>query len=251
MHDLQQLKEAICDVGRRIYGRGFCAGNSGNITCRLNEHEVLSTPTQISKGFMTPDDLCVIDMQGRQLGGRRQRSSEALMHLEILNARPDVQSVVHCHPPHATAFAVVGEPIPQAVMPEVEVFLGEVPITRYETPGGKKFAETVLPFVRHTNVIVLANHGTVSYGESVERAYWLTEILDQYCRILLLTRQLGPPRYLPPEKVAELLEEKQKMGILDPRNAPDFHGDLRAHATFRHTWPETLVEQRAFPPPTD
>ena len=140
-------------------------------------------------------------MTGKQLSGKRQRSSEALMHLEILKARPDVQCVVHCHPPHATAFAIVGEPIPQAVMPEVEVFLGEVPITKYETPGGKKFAETVLPFVAKTNTILLANHGAVSYGESPERAFWLTEVLDQYCRILLLTRQLGPLRYLPAEKV--------------------------------------------------
>ena len=109
---------------------------------------------------------------GKQLAGKKKRSSEALLHLEILKARPDVKSVVHCHPPHATAFAIVREPIPQAVLPEVEVFLGEVPIAKYETPGGKKFAETMLPFVAKTNVIILANHGTVSYGESLERAYW-------------------------------------------------------------------------------
>lgn len=250
MHDAKELKEALCEIGRRIYARGFCAGNAGNITCRLNEREVLCTPTMISKGFMTPDDLCVIDMEGRQLAGRRKRSSEALMHLEILKARPDVVSVVHCHPPHATAFAITGEPIPQAVMPEVEVFLGEVPITRYETPGGRAFAQTVLPFVERTNAIVLANHGTVTYGDSPERAFWLTEILDQYCRILLLTRQLGPPRYLPEAKVRELLEEKRKMGLLDPRNDPAFAGDLRGHAAFRHTWRETGVSPTAFPPPS-
>ena len=251
MSDVQQLRESICEIGQRIYARGFSSGNAGNITVRLNEGEVLCTPTMISKGFMTPDDLCVIDMEGNQLAGRKKRSSEALMHLEIMKARPDVQSVVHCHPPHATAFAVVREPIPQAVMPEVEVFLGEVPITRYETPGGKKFAETVLPFVQKTNVMILANHGVVSYGETVERAYWLTEILDSYCRILILTRQLGPLHHLSVEQTQELIDDKKRWGFADPRHDPHFHGDIRANATFQHTWADHGVAPRAFPPPKD
>jgi L-fuculose-phosphate aldolase len=251
MHDVQVLKEQICEIGRRIYQRGFVAANAGNITCRLTDDEVLCTSTMISKGFMQPEDLCLIDMTGKQLAGKRRRSSEALMHLEILKARPDVSCVVHCHPPHATAFAIVGEPIPQGVMPEVEVFLGEVPITKYETPGGKKFAETVLPFVAQTNIILLANHGVVSYGESPERAFWLTEILDQYCRVLILTRQLGPLRYLPPEKVEELLAEKQKMGFADPRHDAAFRGDVRANATFGPACREYGVSPRAFPPPSD
>jgi L-fuculose-phosphate aldolase len=251
MCDVQELREALCEIGRRVYERGFVAANAGNLSCRLSEGEVLCTPTMQSKGFLKPEDLCVVDLEGRQIGGRKRRSSEVLMHLEIYKARPDVESVVHCHPPHATAFAIVGEPIPQAVMPEVEVFLGEVPITKYETPGGKKFAETVLPFVHQTNVILLANHGVVSYDESPERAFWLTEILDSYCRVLLLTRQLGSPRYLPAEKVGELLEEKRKMGFADPRNDAEFQGDVRGHATFCHTWADHGIAQRAFRPPTD
>jgi len=251
MHDAQELKEQICEIGRRIYQRGYVAANAGNITCRLTEEEVLCTPTMISKGYMQPDDICLIDMMGKQLAGKRKRSSEALMHLEILKARPEVSCVVHCHPPHATAFAIVGEPIPQAVMPEVEVFLGEVPITKYETPGGKQFAATVLPFVHKTNIILLANHGTVSYGETPERAYWLTETLDSYCRVLILTRQLGPLRYLPPDKVEELLHEKQKMGIADPRHDANFRGDQRANAMFGPLCAEYGVAPRAFLPPTD
>jgi L-fuculose-phosphate aldolase len=168
-----------------------------------------------------------------------------------MKARPDVQSVVHCHPPHATAFAVAREPIPQAVLPEVEVFLGEVPISPYETPGSKKFAETILPFVHKSNVIILANHGTVSYGESVERAYWWTEILDAYCRILILARQLGPIHHLSPQKTQELLDLKKKWGFTDPRLAPDFQGDIRNNATFRSTWPVSGVQPRAFDEPHD
>ena len=200
---------------------------------------MLCTPTMISKGFMQPDDLCLIDMAGKQLAGKRKRSSEALMHLEILKARPDVSCVVHCHPPHATAFAIVGEPIPQAVMPEVEVFLGEVPITKYETPGGRKFAETVLPFVAKTNIILLANHGAVSYGPTPERAYWLTEILDQYCRILLLTRQLGPLRHLPAEKSKSCSRKKRKWASpirgMPPTSAATF-ARTRRLARSRRIW---------------
>jgi L-fuculose-phosphate aldolase len=251
MQDVHELKQAICEIGERIYKRGFAAANDGNITVRLNEREVLCTPTMCCKGYLAPDEICVVDMEGNQLAGRKKRSSEALLHLEIMKARPDVQSVVHCHPPHALAFAITREPIPQAVLPEVEFFLGEVPIAPYETPGSKKFAETILPFVHKTSAIVLANHGTVTYGEDLERAYWRTEILDSYCRVLILARQLGPLHHLSPQKTQELLELKRKAGIADPRLDADFRGDLRNNATFRHTWTASGVEQRAFSDPTD
>jgi L-fuculose-phosphate aldolase len=251
MQTIQEIKEAICDIGRRLYARGFAAANDGNISVRLTESEVLCTPTMCCKGFLTPDDICLVDMAGNQLAGRKRRSSEVLLHLQILRARPDVQSVVHCHPPHATAFAVTREPIPQGVLPEVELFLGEVPIAPYAAPGSQQFAESVLPFVAQTNVILLANHGTVSYGESVERAYWWTEILDSYCRVLILSRQLGPVQYLSTEQTQELIELKKQWGFTDPRHAPDFQGDIRANATFRHTWPAAGIAPRTFPPPTD
>ena len=129
----------------------------------------------ISKGFMKPSDLCIVDMEGNQLAGHRKRSSEILLHLTIMKERPDINSVVHCHPPHATAFAVAREPIPQCVLPEVEVFLGDIPITKYETPGGQKFADTVKPYVKQSNVVILANHGTVSFGDTVEIASRVVE----------------------------------------------------------------------------
>jgi L-fuculose-phosphate aldolase len=232
MQTVQELKQAICDIGSRIYHRGFAAANDGNITCRLKESQVLCTATMCCKGFL---NICLIDMAGNQLAGHEKRSSEALLHLEIMQARPDVQSVVDCHPPHATAFAITREPIPPAVLPEVEVFLGEVPFTQYETPGCKKFAETVLPFVRQSNVVILVNHGTVSYGESLERAFWWTEILDAYCRILILSRQLGPINYLSRQHTQELIDLKKQWGFSDPRHAPFFRGDIRNNATFRHT----------------
>src|SRR5690606_20845912 len=139
-----------------------------------------------------------------------------LLHLEIYKQRSDIKSVVHCHPPHATAFAEAREPIPQCVLPEVEVFLGDVPITTYETPGGHAFADTIIPYVDKCNVMILANHGTDSFGENVERAYWWTEILDAYCRILMLSQQLGRVNYLDQTKSRELLDLKDKWGFSDP-----------------------------------
>lgn len=250
MDNLHRIKREICAIGDRIYKKGFAAANDGNITYRVSENEVLCTPTMHCKGFLEPHDICLIDMEGRQLAGEKQRSSEALLHLEIMKARPEIKSVVHCHPPHATAFAVAREPIPQCVLPEVEVFLGEVAITRYETPGGKAFAETVLPFVHDTNVIVLANHGTVSYGESVERAYWWTEILDAYCRILILAKQVGNITYLNRDQSRELLDLKEKWGFDDPRLRKGLENcDICANAIFRDSWEESGVTRRGFPAP--
>ena len=250
MQNLHSIKQDICDIGSRIYNRQFAAANDGNITVRVSENEVLCTPTLHCKGYLKPDDIALIDMQGNQIAGRKKRSSEALLHLEIYKQREDIKSVVHCHPPHATAFAIAREPIPQCVLPEVEVFLGDVPITKYETPGGQEFADTILPFVHRTNVMILANHGTVSYGETVEQAYWWTEILDSYCRMLMLSRQLGNVSYLSGEKSQELLDLKDKWGCKDPRNTPEYDNcDICANDVFRDSWAAAGVERRAFPAP--
>ena len=250
--NVHKIKEEICEIGRRLYAKGFAAANDGNITYRLSENEVLCTPTMICKGFMKPDDICTVDMDGKQLSGRRKRTSEVLLHLAIMKARPEIKSCVHCHPPHATAFAIAREPIPQCVLPEVEVFLGETPITVYETPGGDAFANTVLPFVHKTNVIILANHGTISHGESVERAYWWTEILDAYCRMLMLAKDLGKVTYLNQQKSQELIDLKTKWGWSDPRVAPGMENcDICANDVFRDSWKAAGVERKAFdaPPP--
>lgn len=245
-----KIKQDICEIGQRIYAKGFAAANDGNITVRIGENEVLCTPTMHCKGFLKPDDIATVDMTGKQIAGRKPRSSEALLHLEIYRQRADVKSVVHCHPPHATAFAVAREPIPQCVLPEVEVFLGDVPITKYETPGGQAFADTILPFVSKTNVIILANHGTVSYGETVERAYWWTEILDAYCRILMLAKSLGKVNYFSEKEERDLLTLKQKWGWSDPRNTPEYKDcDICANDIFRDSWQASGVSRQAFDPP--
>jgi L-fuculose-phosphate aldolase len=250
MLNVHKIKQDICDIGLRLYNKGFAAANDGNISVRIGENEVLCTPTMQSKGFLKPDDICTIDMTGKQIAGRKKRSSEALLHLEIYRQRSDIKSVVHCHPPHATAFAVAREPIPQCVLPEVEVFLGDVPITKYETPGGQAFADTIIPFVSKCNVMILANHGTVSFGEDVEKAYWWTEILDAYCRILMLARQLGHVSYLDQQKSQELLDLKNKWGFSDPRLTEEYKNcDICANDIFRDSWAASGVERRAFAAP--
>lgn len=244
----RKLKEQICEIGRRVYNKGFAAANDGNISIRVGDNEVLCSPTMICKGFMTPDDICAVDMEGKQIAGKRKRTSEVLLHLAIMKNRPDVKAVVHCHPPHATAFAVAREPIPQCILPEIEVFMGEVPIAPYETPGGHEFANTVVPFLKGTNTIILTNHGTVSFGNTLEEAYWKTEILDAYCRILLLAKQLGKVEYLNERESVELLDLKKKLGFDDPR----FHVencDLCGNSAFRDGYKGAQPMPAAFEPP--
>lgn len=249
MRNIHQLKQEICDIGRRIYQKGFAAANDGNISYRVSEKEVLCTPTMISKGFMKPEDLCIVDMEGKQISGRRKRTSEIMLHLAIMKARPEIKAVVHCHPPHATAFGIAREPVPQCVLPEVEIFLGDVPITKYAIPGGQEFADTILPFVHKTNVIILANHGTVSFGENVERAYWWTEVLDAYCRILMLSRSLGRVNYFTEPEARALLDLKTKWGFADPRTEIK-NCDICANDVFRASWKESGVAPLAFMPPS-
>ena len=212
-----QLKEQMCEIGRRIWLKGFCAGNEGNHSYRIGEDRVLCTPTGISKGFLKPDDICTVDMEGKQTSGKRKRTSEILMHLAIYKARPDVKAVVHSHPPHATAFAVAGVELPTCIHPEAEVFLGAVKTAKYVTPGDTRLGESLLPYVKDSNTILLQNHGTVTYDVDLEGAYYKLEIVDAYSRILLLAKQIGSIRPLDGGEMKELLELKQRFGLEEPR----------------------------------
>ncbi|VAX41102.1 L-fuculose-phosphate aldolase [hydrothermal vent metagenome] len=243
----RKLKEQICEIGRRVYNKGFAAANDGNISIRVGENEVLCSPTMICKGFMNPEDICAVDLDGNQIAGTSKRTSEILLHLTIMKHRPDVKAVVHCHPPHATAFAVAREPIPQCVLPEVEVFMGEVPLAPYEVPGGQAFADTVVPFLKSTNTIILTGHGTVSFGKDLQDAYWKTEILDAYCKILLLAKQLGGITYFSEGESRDLLDLKQRLGFDDPRFQVE-DCDLCGNSAFRDGYTEGIPQQRAFEP---
>src|SRR3954466_14799130 len=244
-----KLREEKCEAGRRVYAKGFAAANDGNISFRLSDDRVLCTPTRVSKGFMKPDDLCIVDMDGKQVSGKRKRSSEILLHLTIMKERADVKACVHCHPPHATAFAVAHEPIPKCTMPEFEVFLGGVAITPYETPGTQAFADSVVPYVKDTDTIILANHGTITAGSDLMDAYFKTEIIDAYCRILILAKQLGTVNYYSDERAAELIKIKPNLGIRDVRLERGLENcDLCGNSLFREGYTEFKPEPNAFIP---
>ncbi len=249
MTDRQSARQSICEIGKRIYAKGFAAANEGNLSIRIGENEIVCTPTLICKGFMAPDDLCVVDLDGLQVSGHHNPTSELLLHLKIYQQRPDVRAVVHCHPPHANAFGIAREPIPTCVLPEPELFLGEVPTAKYETPNSQAFADSILPFVKKSNIVVLANHGTVSYHADMETAYWLTEILDSYCRTLILAKQLGHVEYLSNENGRELWPLARAWGFEDPRlGSVDSSDsvDIRSFASFKSTWAAAGLKQRAF-----
>ena len=238
----------MCRVGKLLFDKGFVAANDGNLSYRLSETTVLCTPTMHSKGLLAPEHLCIVDLQGDLVEGTRTPSSEILLHLEIYRRRPDVNAVVHTHPPHATAFAIAREPIPQCVLPEVELFLGEVPIAPYETPGTQAFADVVAPLLEGTSAIVLANHGVVTYGTTLELATWWTEILEAYCRTLILAKQLGGIHFISDKKSRELVAGKQAWGFADSRNQADLADcDVCGNASYRATWAAAGARQTAFP----
>lgn len=212
-----KLKEEMCEIGKRIWLKGFCAGNEGNHSVRIGPNKFLCTPTGISKGFLKPDDICTVDIEGKQLAGKRKRTSEILMHLEIYKQRPDVKAVVHSHPPHATAFAIAGVELPTCIHPEAEVFLGVVKTAKYVTPGDKRLGESLIPYLKDSNTILLQNHGTVTFSTSLEEAYYKLEIVDAYSRILMLAKSLGSVRPLDGNEMKELLELKVRFGLKEPR----------------------------------
>jgi L-fuculose-phosphate aldolase len=215
------LRGEIIGVGRKLWERQYVDGNGGNISCRLGAKYVLCTPTMMSKRDMEPADICLSDMDGNILAGNRLRTSELLLHLEIYRANERARAVVHCHPPYATAFSLTGTVPPVGLISEYEIFIGPAALAHYETPGTHAFAETVLPFVKDHNTILLANHGVVCWSDTVTHAEWLTEILESYCKTCVIAKQIGKPLvHIPEEKIEEILVLKRKLGFPDARMGP-------------------------------
>jgi L-fuculose-phosphate aldolase len=216
--EAEAVKLEICAVGKKLWNRQYVDGNGGNISYRIGPNEVICTPTLVSKFDLTPDDLCMVDLEGKQIAGKRPRTSEILLHLEIYKAVPEAKGAVHCHPPHATAYAITGRVPPSRVIPEFEVFVGKVAVSPYETPGTQAFAETVLPYVKQHNTVLLANHGIICWADTVTHAEWYAEVVDTYCWTLMLASQLGVPISQISEKhTADLLDIKKTIGLPDAR----------------------------------
>src|SRR5437773_3708320 len=216
---IQELKLQICEIGRRLWQREYVDGNGGNIAIRVGEDIALCTPTLVSKGFMKPEDMCLVDLEGNQLAGAKKRTSEILMHLQIMKRQPRAVATVHCHPPHATAFAVAGVEPPTCMIPEIEVFIGKVPIAPYRTPGTPEMGALVADRVDKHNTVRMANHGVVAWSHvDVEDAYFKMEIIEAYCRTVIVAGQLGTPlKTFSASHLQDLLNIKQTLGIPDPR----------------------------------
>ena len=216
--EAEAIKKEICSVGRKLWMRQFVDGNGGNISYRIGPNEVLCSPTLVSKYDLTPDDIGMTDLGGVQIAGAKPRTSELLLHLEIYKAVPEAKAVVHCHPPHATAYAITGRVPPNLIIPEFEVFVGKVAVSPYETPGTQAFAETVLPYVKSHNTVLLSNHGIVCWADTVTHAEWYAEVLETYCWTLMIASQLGVPISQISEKQGDdLLAIKKKLGLPDIR----------------------------------
>src|SRR5574338_755816 len=210
------LRADIVEVGRRLYARGYCASNDGNISVRLDDRRVLTTPKSVSKGYMTADMMVLTDMSGKKIAGDRDPSSELLMHLAVYRNRPDAQAVVHAHPPLATGFAVAGIPLDRAVLAEVITTLGSIPIADYGTPSTPELAQAVERYVKAHDGLLLANHGALTLGHELFAAYYKMETIEHFAKISLVARLLGRERLLSREEVDRLQQLRGKYGIASP-----------------------------------
>ena len=210
-----EIRNQICEIGRRIYSNGFVAANDGNLSVKMNDNEIITTPTGVSKGYMTPDMLCKVKLNGEiiSVNGKYKPSSEIKMHLRVYEKRPDVGAVVHAHPPYATSFAIAGISLDQPIMAEAVVTLGSVPIAEYGTPSTEQVPDAIEKYLQCFDAMLLQNHGALTYGEDLMSAYFKMESLEFYAKLTYLTTQLGGAKLLNETQVGDLYALRRKMDI--------------------------------------
>jgi L-fuculose-phosphate aldolase len=206
----------ICTVGRWLYEREYIVACEGNLSVRLQDGRILATPTCMSKGMLSPEDLVMIDLEGRQHGGTKKVSSEVLMHLLYYRMRPDVKAVCHAHPVTATGFAAAGRALDRALLPEVIIGLGQVPLVRYATPGTPELSQALEPYVEHYDALLLANHGAVTCGPDLLTAFFRMETLEHAAKILLAAESTGTSKLLSSREVAKLMAARARYGVTPP-----------------------------------
>lgn len=203
-------RASIVEFGGLLLANGLVAATDGNLSVRLDEDRVMVTPTCISKGRMTPSDLVIVDMDGKRLSGRRMVSSELAMHLMIYRLRPDVAGIVHAHPPTATGFAASGLGLSRPLVCEVVLGLGTIPLARYGTPGTHELTEALEPLIPNHDAILMANHGVVTYGETLESAFMKMETVEHFAKIALVCHLLGNAQPLGEKEVEKLYEARHR-----------------------------------------
>ncbi len=224
----EQIRADIVEVGRRLYARSYVASNDGNISVRLDQHRLITTPKSVSKGFMTPDMMVVVDFDGNKVSGEREASTELPMHLEVYRNRPDVNAVVHAHPPLATGFAVAGIPLTRAVLAEVITTLGSIPIAEYGTPSTAELPAAVRKYIKAHDGLLLANHGAVTCGPDLMAAYYKMETIEHFAKISLVARMLGGENLISRGEVERLQGLREFYGI--PATAPLCTDPAEVHA---------------------
>ncbi|HLP17335.1 MAG TPA: class II aldolase/adducin family protein [Bacteroidota bacterium] len=213
-----ELKKLIVELGKRIWMRGYVAANDGNITVKLNDREILTTPTGVSKGFMDTDMIVKVDLNGKVISGnpKYRPSSEAKMHFEVYKERPDVNAVVHAHPPYATSFAVAGIPLNKCVLPEAIIVLGAVPTAKYGLPSTMEIPDSIRGLIKNSDVVLLENHGALSLGADLLTAYHKMETLEHTASIVWKAIQLGNMNVLPEYERDRLMALRGRYGLSSP-----------------------------------
>src|SRR5271156_3464758 len=212
----QQHRADICVAGRWMYERGYIVACEGNLSVRLDEERVLTTPTCMNKGMLSPDDLVIIDLEGKHVAGDRKASSELAMHLLFYRMRPDVNAICHAHPPTATGFAAAGRSLNQALLPEVIIGLGQIPLVRYATPGTPELSDAIEPFVPHYDALLLANHGAVTCGPDLLTSFFRMETIEHFAKIVLSAELAGGPVLLSSREVAKLMAARARYFVTPP-----------------------------------
>ncbi|HXY15008.1 MAG TPA: class II aldolase/adducin family protein [Terriglobales bacterium] len=212
----EQHARDICVAGRWMYEHGYIVASEGNLSVRLSDGRILTTPTCMNKGMLSPEDLVVTDLEGKQLAGNRKVSSELAMHLLFYRMRPDVNAVCHAHPPTATGFAVAGRGLTKALLPEVVVGLGQVPLVQYATPGTPELSAALEPFVPHYDALLLANHGAVTCGPDLLTAFFRMETIEHCAKITLAAELAGGPMLLSGREVAKLMAARPRYFVSPP-----------------------------------
>lgn len=209
-----EAKKWICEIGRRVYNKNFVAANDGNISVKVGPNTIWTTPTGVSKGFLTPDMMVKMDLSGKVLSGKMKPSSEVKMHLRVYNENPDVNAVVHAHPPVATSFAIAGISLDKPVSPEAVVLLGTVPVAPYATPGTQEVPDSIAPFCKDYNAVLLANHGALTWGKDILQAYYRMESLEHYALMLMYSNNIiNKANELNCSQISDLISIREKMGI--------------------------------------
>lgn len=225
---IQELKELMCDIGRRLWAREYVDGNGGNMSIRVAHNLILCTPTLASKGFLKPEDLCFVDMESRQKAGIRPSTSEIKTHIAMMKSI-NVDSCIHSHPPHCNAFLIAGQVPPSGINSEADIFIGHVALAPYSTPGTPLTAQRVAEAAKKSQVVFMENHGVIAGARFLEEAFWFLENADAYCRtILLASAHKAPLKQVSVEDVKDMIAIRSSIGLPTPEGQEPYNTDTYA-----------------------